>query len=291
MATAVMRGETAAATGPKVAVLTARVVALVIDGLIFSIVRIFLSGVFGVTRVTSGSPFIPRGGGSTSYSSNTGLDLVWGSVLGVAYFLIQEALFGATVGKAAMGLRVVDKSGNRLTMRQTIVRNVARLVDWLPNLYILGALSIASSPSRQRIGDRLAGTLVVDQASTPYGAHLAAELRRNARLLLIGLAVFAVFCLGYAYRGRPPLVIESWRNTGQYFFDKPVAPYTLDAGQWSWEAVSYRFTYRPASGHDFCHGLMTLQWKGPFEGWALRNGSSYCPARGRTTSFYGYGGN
>jgi uncharacterized RDD family membrane protein YckC len=92
MATAVMRGETAAAMGPKVAVLGRRVVALVIDGLIFSIVQIFLSGVFGVTRVTSGSPFIPRGGGSTSYSSNTGLELVWGSVLGVAYFLIQEAV-------------------------------------------------------------------------------------------------------------------------------------------------------------------------------------------------------
>ena len=291
MAAVIMRGETVAA-GPKVAVLGRRVVALVIDGLIFSIARILLSSVFGVTRVTSGSPFIPRGGGSTSYSSNAGLDLVWGSVLGVAYFLIQEALFGATIGKAAMGLRAVDKSGNRLTMRQAIVRNVARLVDWLPNLYILGALSIASSPSRQRIGDRLAGTLVVDRTSTPYGAHSAAELWRNARLLLIGLAVFAVFCLGYAYRGRLPLVIESWRNTGQYFFDKPVASYTLDAGQWSWGAVSYRFTYRPDSGHDFCHGLMTLQWKGPFEGWTLRNGSSYCQARGRTTSsFYGYGGN
>ncbi len=293
MALAIMqdsRAGIAATPVPKVDALWRRFFAFVIDGFVLSLVQLLLSGVFGVQRVTSGSPFLPPGGGFTSFSWTWSLDPYWSAALAVAYFLVQEILFGATIGKMRMGLRVVDLSGRRATAWQIVVRNLVRPIDGLPTLYSLGALAVLFSPRHQRIGDMAAGTVVADVSSVPHAVRPLQESRRNTRALLAGLALFALFCLGFSYRGRPPLLIESWRNTGQYFFERPVASYTLGTAQWSWGQVNYPFTYHPNTGRGLCHGQMTLRWRGVFEGWILGDGSSYCEVKGRPASFHGYGG-
>jgi len=71
----------------------------------------------------------------------------------VAYFAISLAYAGVaewiwrgqTVGKRLMGLRVVDASGLRLEPAQVVVRNLMRLVDMLPILYLTGGISVCSA--------------------------------------------------------------------------------------------------------------------------------------------------
>ena len=83
------------------------------------------------------------------------------SVVIFAYFILIEAYVGWTVGKRILGMRVVDETGNKISLTKSIVRNLLRLVDGLPTLNILGIILIASSPRGQRFGDRIAKTYVI----------------------------------------------------------------------------------------------------------------------------------
>jgi len=77
------------------------------------------------------------------------------------YFVLLEGLAGATLGKWLLGLRVVRIDGRRPGLWKSLLRNVLRLVDSLPTLYILGAILIARSGERARFGDRVSGTRVI----------------------------------------------------------------------------------------------------------------------------------
>jgi uncharacterized RDD family membrane protein YckC len=81
-------------------------------------------------------------------------------VVALVYFFLSEGLWGATVGKWLMGLTVVREDGADIGLGAAAVRTAARLVDGLC-FYAVGAVLIWSSGRRQRLGDRLAGTLVV----------------------------------------------------------------------------------------------------------------------------------
>ena len=78
------------------------------------------------------------------------------------YFVLFESLnAGRSPGKAMTGLRVVRTSGGPVALRASLLRNVARLADWLPSFYVLGTVLILATRHHQRLGDLLAGTLVV----------------------------------------------------------------------------------------------------------------------------------
>jgi uncharacterized RDD family membrane protein YckC len=87
----------------------------------------------------------------------------------VLYFLLDwgygmalETLWsGQTVGKRALGLRVIQESGVRINVYQALLRNLVRPLDRLPLLYGVGGLAALFSAKHQRLGDLLAGTLVV----------------------------------------------------------------------------------------------------------------------------------
>ncbi len=121
----------------------------------------------------------------------------------LAFFLLQVGygmafeLFwrGQTPGKRALGLRVADAQGLRLTPSQVVLRNLLRPVDSLPLAYLVGGLSILGSRHAQRLGDLAAGT-VVTRAQRPFPLayatvadtgpnslrafpHLAARLRQR----------------------------------------------------------------------------------------------------------------
>ena len=87
----------------------------------------------------------------------------WGGSIGllsILYFIVMEATQGATLGKMALGLRVVKVDGSPISWRESIIRNLLRIVDGL-FAYLVGAILIWNSPLRQRLGDRAAGTVVV----------------------------------------------------------------------------------------------------------------------------------
>ena len=85
--------------------------------------------------------------------------------LTIAYFTIAEGATGRSIGKALLGLEVCGVDGRRATWKQAFLRNVLRIVDEMPMaLYLVGLAFILLGPRLQRLGDRLARTLVVRSA-------------------------------------------------------------------------------------------------------------------------------
>ncbi len=72
-----------------------------------------------------------------------------------------EGSSGQTLGKKFMNIKVVSEGGLRCSMRQTLVRNILRILDFLLTYYIIGLISLISTKGRKRLGDTLARTVVV----------------------------------------------------------------------------------------------------------------------------------
>ena len=82
--------------------------------------------------------------------------VIWG------YFILLEWLWnGQTIGKRAYGLRVISGDGSPAGFTAVFVRNLLRVVDFLPSFYGLGLLLVILTPKNQRLGDIAAGTYVV----------------------------------------------------------------------------------------------------------------------------------
>jgi uncharacterized RDD family membrane protein YckC len=144
--------------GYTVAGVPSRMLAFLVDGAIN--LGIVLLAALGAAAVTSGM------GGSGGVAEALvltvfGLMFLVGHLL---YFAIFEATSaGRTPGKRAMGLRVVRVDGSAPGLSEALVRNIARIAD-----YTLGAgLFVAFFDARsRRIGDLLAGTMVVRERTT-----------------------------------------------------------------------------------------------------------------------------
>ena len=77
------------------------------------------------------------------------------------YYVAMEATTGATLGKMAVGLRVVNEDGSApIGWGASLVRNVLRIVDGF-FVYVVGAILVMTSAKKQRLGDRVAHTIVV----------------------------------------------------------------------------------------------------------------------------------
>lgn len=105
------------------------------------------------------------GFGSRSRSGQileAGLALLAFVLVFIGYFIVAEMLWsGRTVGKRAAGIRVVSANGGAAGFWSILLRNIARLVDVLPTLYIVGSICILASANNQRVGDMLANTIVI----------------------------------------------------------------------------------------------------------------------------------
>src|SRR5690606_17470675 len=84
------------------------------------------------------------------------------AVVIVGYYILFEGFNGGrTPGKAAFGIQVVSADGTPLTLGAVTLRTLMRLIDFLPAAYAAGAVSIVASPRNQRLGDLVAGTVVI----------------------------------------------------------------------------------------------------------------------------------
>ncbi len=78
-----------------------------------------------------------------------------------AYDVALETLNnGRTVGKQVAGIRVTGASGEPIRFLPSAVRNILRLVDFLPVFYLVGSVAIVTTARDQRLGDLAAGTIV-----------------------------------------------------------------------------------------------------------------------------------
>ena len=97
--------------------------------------------------------------------------LVWG------YYVLFEGLRdGQTPGKRRMGLRVVQDGGYSVTFGVSTVRNIVRALDMQPGVfYVVGMVSAALSSRGKRLGDIVAGTIVIRErvAHRPRGSPAA----------------------------------------------------------------------------------------------------------------------
>lgn len=102
------------------------------------------------------------------------------------YFVVCEAIWGRSPGKMAVGVRVVTTSGRPIGWRAAALRNLLRAADLLPFGYIIGVFSMAVSSRFQRLGDLVAGTMVVLPETTrraePLELSPPAEPRELAEL-------------------------------------------------------------------------------------------------------------
>ncbi|GAB3782368.1 RDD family protein [Dyella agri] len=87
-----------------------------------------------------------------------------------AYWVICELwLDGQSLGKRAMGLRVVNLDGTPVTWLPSVTRNLLRVVDALPGVYGVGLASTLVDPCARRLGDIVAGTMVVHTKEPSIG--------------------------------------------------------------------------------------------------------------------------
>ncbi|NIJ69262.1 RDD family protein [Xanthomonas sp. 60] len=96
-----------------------------------------------------------------------GLYLILMFLLTWAYTIVLEALWGQTVGKRLLGLRVVAQDGAPIGWNAAVTRNLLRTVDMLPLGYAVGLLSSLFDRHGRRLGDLVAGTVVVHAAAAP----------------------------------------------------------------------------------------------------------------------------
>jgi uncharacterized RDD family membrane protein YckC len=77
------------------------------------------------------------------------------------YNVFFEVLKGATPGKKRLGLVVVNDNGTPVTWSASLLRNLLRVVDFLPVGYALGLVWTLFHPQYKRLGDLAAGTRVI----------------------------------------------------------------------------------------------------------------------------------
>ena len=149
---------------PETAGVGARLGAFLIDLVLLFLVNL----VIGAALVGAGVLPAPDLGGSPEEAASDPFVLLIALIeapLDFAYFVAAEALWGRSVGKLALGLRVVGESGARPTLGQAALRNLLRFLWFVPFLSVAFLLIdwylMRVGEMDQRIGDLVAKTHVV----------------------------------------------------------------------------------------------------------------------------------
>jgi len=116
--------------------------------------------------------FVGLASGIESGFGQSSVGRVWGvAILVLVYFLLMYGYFilfesiwnGQTPGKRITHIRVIKDSGQPITAIDAVGRNLLRLIDQLPFAYGVGVLCAWISPQSKRLGDYVAGTVVVHE--------------------------------------------------------------------------------------------------------------------------------
>ncbi len=117
-------------------------------------------------------------------------------MLAVYYIAFEQFWNGQTPGKRIFGIRVVQEAGRTVTFSASLIRNLVRMVDFLPLLYGFAVIMMFVDKRSRRLGDMAAGTLVVrdrqrvtlsDLLETVRSGRVASALADNTATLLPNL--------------------------------------------------------------------------------------------------------
>jgi uncharacterized RDD family membrane protein YckC len=262
---------------PAEQALRRRIVALLIDTVVIAVVAAGINSIFGVTQPTfSGTIALVSGGLAIT---QTVTDWPWLALAWIGYYATLEGLFGATVGKAIVGLRVTDLYGRRTGWKSATTRNIGRIIDVLPVLYLIGGIQALVTREHQRLGDRWAKALVVPVEAVPSSPLSKFAVRQRVTLLAALLAILVAYSGWFAYFGRPPLVIKGAVNTHSAMFNQGVNTYHLGSPAWGKGTVTYPIAYQTQQTLQSCSGHITLDWTGFPTGWEMGSSEVSCSPR------------
>jgi uncharacterized RDD family membrane protein YckC len=145
------------AFGYQVAGIGSRFLAILTDNLLIIALQVavvityaVIMNVFGIDPYGSFSSWVAAGFGLLMFI------FYWG------YFVLFEMFWnGQTPGKRWAGLRVIRNDGTPVTQSEALIRNLVRIVDFLPAAYGVGIITMFLDKQSRRLGDLAAGTLVV----------------------------------------------------------------------------------------------------------------------------------
>jgi uncharacterized RDD family membrane protein YckC len=165
----------------------ARALAWVVDAFVVVVLYVIISFVIRLMSPSVETEVVSGG-------VATGLMLVLLFILNWSYDIVCEVWLGGTPGKRALGLQVMHVNGTPVGLRASFIRNVLRTADLFPLFYGLGLAVMCLSDRFQRVGDVLAGTVVVYKdnhllgvpmmsvASIPVPSHLTYSDRQTILL-------------------------------------------------------------------------------------------------------------
>jgi uncharacterized RDD family membrane protein YckC len=94
-------------------------------------------------------------------------------VVMAGYFMLFEILWnGQTPGKRLVGVRVMRENGYPIRPVDAVIRNVVRIVDWLPGMYGIGLLTMLLNKRSKRLGDFASGTIVIREGARGAAAAM-----------------------------------------------------------------------------------------------------------------------
>lgn len=142
-----------------VAGIGSRFLAAIVDTLLLGIIQVALAFVMG---------FLLAGVSDTEQGSVESILLaIWALLSFVflwGYYIFFELSWnGQSLGKRLVRLRVVREGGRPITFVSSAIRNLVRLIDFLPGFYGLGVLVMFIDKRARRLGDLAGGTLVVKE--------------------------------------------------------------------------------------------------------------------------------
>ncbi|MCA9957015.1 MAG: RDD family protein [Anaerolineales bacterium] len=105
-------------------------------------------------------------GGFNDLSSASSIVIALISLISFAFFWGYYIFFemtwnGSSPGKRQVGIRVIRADGTPITLAESVIRNLVRLIDFLPGAYGLGLVTMFIDGKARRLGDLAANTLVV----------------------------------------------------------------------------------------------------------------------------------
>lgn len=142
--------------------------AALVDSLLILLLQVLVLGaILGAMlsglSVRSFGPWVIAGLALLSFA------LLWG------YYLLFEMIWnGQSPGKRWVGLRVLKGNGGPISFVDSAIRNLVRVVDFLPAYYGIGVIVMFLNNRAQRLGDLAAGTVVVRERNEVTLASLAA---------------------------------------------------------------------------------------------------------------------
>jgi uncharacterized RDD family membrane protein YckC len=167
----------------EVAGLGSRFLAALLDTLLILVLQIANVMLFVVA-----SGVLANGGGNVQMWLLAAAGLLAFALLWGYYVLFETIWNGQSPGKRWTGLRVIRTDGTPIGLVEAIIRNLVRLVDFLPLYYGIGIVTMFVNPQARRLGDLAAGTLVVRDRPSVTLESLAAGPALGVPPQLAGVA-------------------------------------------------------------------------------------------------------